>query len=196
MKIEDGAGTGRLVKVNGRQELDVFAIIESEFESANDQGLAYNINSGEIASASGDATLLYFKNDEDTAYIIDAIACGFRGFTSLTDMVVVSIYRNPTGGDLITDATAADMEQNANFGSSNQLSAGTLVYKGKNAGTITGGDLYAIVYAGNNSRVFATLNIEIPKGGSIAMKVVGAGATAGNSYCALIGHLKDPVRDV
>ena len=196
MKIEDGKGSGRQARVNAKQELDVFAIIESEFESANDNGLAYNLNSGEIASASGDATLLYFKNDEDSTYIINAIACGFRGFTSLTDSLVVSIYRNPTGGDLITDATAADMEQNANFGSSNQLSAGTLVYKGKNAGTITGGDLYAIVYAGNNSRVFATLNIEIPKGGSIAMKVVGAGATAGNSYCALIGHLKVPLREI
>ena len=63
MKIEDGAGTGRQVKVNGRQELNVFAVIESETEAANDQGLTYNLNSGEVTGiTSASATLLYFKN--------------------------------------------------------------------------------------------------------------------------------------
>ena len=195
MKIEDGGGSGRQAKINGRQEINVFAVIETETEAANDQGLTYNLNSGEVTGiTSGDATLLYFKNDESSIYVITAIALGARGFTSLGDMIVATVYRNPDAGDLISDATAADIKSNSNFGSSNQLAVGSLLYKGKNAGTITGGEEFAVIYMGNNSRVFAALNIELPKGSSIAIKIEGASATAGNAYCALIGHLKDPVR--
>jgi len=195
MKIDDGAGSGRQARVNGRKELDVFAVIESELESANDNGLAYNLNSGEVTSiASGDATLIYFKNGEAATFVIDAIAVGLRGFTNLTDMAVLTIIKNPTAGDLISDATAIDINSNSNFGSSNVINNGSDLFKGKNAGTITGGSDHAIIYAANNARVFAILNMELTKGASIAVKVVGAGASAGNAYCALIGHLKDEVR--
>ena len=197
MKIDDGTGSGRQSGVNGRQELNVFAVIESELESANDHGLAYNLNSGEITSiASGDATLIYFKNGEDSTFVIDAIAVGLRGFTSLTDMAVLTVIKNPTAGDLITDATAVSIKSNSNFGSSNLINNGSDIFKGKNSGTVTGGTDHAIIYAGNNARVFAILNMELTKGASIAVKVVGAGASAGNAYCALVGHLKDGVRGV
>ena len=195
MKIEDGAGSGRLAKINGRQELNVFSVVESETEAANDHGLAYNLNSGEVTGITSEsATLIYFKNDESSTYVITAIAMAARGFTSLADMIVATVHRNPDAGDLISDATAANIKSNSNYGSSNQLTAGTLLYKGKNAGTISGGEEYAIIYMGNNSRVFAVLNIEVPKGGSIAVSIDSTSATAGNAYCALVGHLKDPVR--
>ena len=194
MKIDDSTGSGHGLKINSNNEAHVFAIVESELESANDKGLAYNLNSGEVAGiTSGDASLIYFKNDESEVYIIDAIAIGLRGFTGLSDMAVVEVIKNPTGGDIISDATAADMKSNANFGSSNALEVGTLVYKGKNSGTITDGVLHAYAYANNNSRTFAVLNMEVPRGGSVAVKVT-SDATAGNAYCALIGHLKDPNR--
>jgi hypothetical protein len=195
MKLEDGGGSGRVAKVNGRQEVKTFSVIESETEAANDLGLTYNLNSGEVTSiTSAAATLIYFKNDEDSTYVINAIAIGARGFTGLADMIVATIYRNPDAGDLISDATAADINSNSNFGSSNQLGAGTLLYKGKNAGTISGGEVFGVIYANNNGRVAPPLNIEIPKGASIAVSIVAASATAGNAYAALIGHLKDPVR--
>ena len=194
MKIQDDTGTGKGMKINANNEAHVFAVIESEIESANDKGLAYNLNSGEVSGiASGDATLIYFKNDEEEIFVIDAIALGLRGFTGLTDMAQVTVIRNPDAGDLVTDATPVDMASNANFGSSNELEVGTLVFKGKNAGTITGGDDHALIYAGNNGRVFAILNMEVPRGGSVAVKVV-SDATAGTAYGALIGHLKDPNR--
>lgn len=196
MKLDDGKGSGRQAGVNGRNELDVFAVIESELESANDRGLAYNLNSGEITGiASGDATLIYFKNGEEATFVVDAIAVGLRGFTSLTDLAVLTVIKNPTAGDIITDETPISINSNSNFGSSNVINNGTSLFKGKNAGTITGGSDHAIIYAANNSRVFAVLNTELPKGSSIAVKVVGAGASAGNAYCALVGHLKDIVRD-
>jgi len=195
MKLDDGAGSGRQAEVNGRKELSTFSVTESELQSANGKGLAYNLNSGEVTGiASGSATLIYFKNGEPSGYIITAIAIGLRGFTSLTDMAVVTVIKNPTAGDLISDATVIDINSNSYFGSSNIINSGSSLFKGKNSGTITGGTDHAIIYGGNNSRIFATLNMEIPKGSSVAVKVVGAGATAGNAYCALIGHLKDTVR--
>jgi len=193
MKVQDDTGSSYGLKVNANNEAHVFAVIETEIESAADKGIAYNLNSGEITGiASGDATLLYFKNDEEETYIIDAIALGLRGFTGISDMAMVTVVRNPTGGDLITDATGADIKSNTNFGSSNALEVGTSLYKGKNSGTVTG-ETHALIYAGNNSRTFATLVMEIPRGGSVAVKIE-SDATAGNAYCAFIGHLKDPNR--
>ena len=194
MDIRDATGSGSGQRVNKNNEAYVFAVIESELESANDKGLAYNLNSGEITGiTSGDASLIYFKNDEDETYILDAVALGLRGFTGLTDLATVEVYKNITGGDIISDETPAQMKSNSNFGSSNTLGVGSLVYKGKNSGTMTGGEIHALVYAGNNSRTFATLSMEIPRGGSVAVKVT-SDATAGNCYCALIGHLKDSNR--
>ena len=195
MKIQDDTGTGKGLKINANNEMVAFAVIESELESATDKGLAYNLNSGEVASiASGDATLIYFKNNEEEVYVIDAVAVGVRGFTGLSDMAVLTVIKNPAAGDLITDATAADMKSNTNFGSSNELEPTSFLYKGKNSGTITGGTDHAIIYAGNNSRVFATLGMDIPRGGSVAVKIV-SDATAGTAYGALVGHLKDPNRE-
>jgi hypothetical protein len=195
-KIDDGVGSGRQASVNGRNELDVFAVVESELESANDNGLAYNLNSGEVTGiTSGDATLIYFKNGEAATFVINAVAVGLRGFTSLTDMAVLTVIKNPTAGDLVSDATPISINSNSNFGSSNVVNNGSDLFKGKNSGTITGGEDHAIIYAGNNSRVFAVLNMELSKGASIAVKVVGAGASAGNAYCALVGHLKDEIRN-
>ncbi len=152
MKIEDGSGSGRLAAVNKSQELKTFSVIESETEAAADKGLGFNLNSGEITGiTSGDATLLYFKNGEDTTYIVDAIAVGLRGFTGLTDMATVTVLKNPQSGDLISDSIAADIKSNTNFGSANELVTDTLLYKGKNSGTISGEDeIHAILYTGNS----------------------------------------------
>lgn len=192
--IEDPS-TGYKAKVTKRNEVNTFSVTESESEFANTKGDVYNLNSGEITSlTAGDASLLYFYNDEDVDYVLSALAVGIRGFTGLSDMATVTIVRNPTGGDLITDATAASINSNSNFGSSRTTSTGTLLYKGKAAGTISGGDDHAILYIGNNSRLYASLPIEIPKGSSIAIKV-DSDATAGSAYCALVGYFKDSTRE-
>ena len=78
-------------------------------------------------------------------------------------------------------------------GSSKTLKSTTLAYKGKVSGTITGGDDAAQFYMGNNSRLFATINFEIERGSSIALKITGT-TTGGNCYAALIIHTKDSAR--
>lgn len=194
MVIKDGTGTGKELGINGRNEAKVFAVSESEAQAANDLGNAYNINTGEITGlTAGDATMLYFKNDEEETFVIEAIAVGLRGFTGLTNVAQIYITKNPTGGDLITDETAVTMNENRNFGSAKTLSSGSKVYKGKAAGTITGGSDVALLYAKNNDRGYFPINLEIPRGSSIAVRVE-SDATAGTCYAALIAHKYDSAR--
>ena len=188
MKIEDGSGKGYLVRVDSNNRLRTKAITESEAFNATENGNSYNINTG-LISISGDATLLYFENTGDSDYVLEAIALGeFEGITH-SDDPYITVVSNPTGGDLISDATAVDINQNRNIGSSKSLSAN--VYKGKVGGTLTGGNNahhfpYTINWSG---RSFFTFSLLIPKGSSIGIKLT-ANVTSGsaNLYCALIGH--------
>jgi hypothetical protein len=188
-QIDNGNGT--TANINDKRELKVFSVQESESQAAVEVGDAYNINTGDIGCA-GDTTLLYFKNDEDYPVFIEAFAVGIKGST-ITDQATVTWINNPTGGDLITDATAVSMNQNRLVGSSKSLKSTTFAYKGKVSGTITGGSDAAQFYMGNNSRLFATINFEIERGSSIAIKLTDT-TTGGNAYAALILHTKDSAR--
>lgn len=95
MKIEDGTGTGQQAKVNGRNEQTVFSIQESEAQNAAELGDAYNINTGELTlSSSTSSGLLYFKNDEDTDIIVEAIAFGLRDITGGDGFQKLYVVRN------------------------------------------------------------------------------------------------------
>jgi len=191
MIIENGAGNGNKLAVNGANEAKVFSVTKSQAQDAADLGNAFNINTGDITCA-GDTTICYFKNDEDTDVILEAFAVGLRGST-VADLATVTFITNPTAGDLISDATDADMTANRKAGSSKVLKSTTLAYKGKVSGTVTGGVNAAQFYMGNNSRLFATINWVISRGSSIAIKITDT-TTAGNLYGALILHKKDDVR--
>jgi hypothetical protein len=188
-QIDNGNGT--TVDVNGKREMKTFSITESESQASTSLGDAFNINTGDIPCG-GDSTLIYFKNDEDTDIVIESIAVGIRGST-VADMATVILIANPTGGDLITDATAVDMNGNRRIGSSKTLKSTTLAYKGKVSGTITGGSDVGQFYTGNNQRLFATINFQVERGSSIAIKLEGT-TTGGNAYGALILYRKDADR--
>ena len=189
MRIEDGGGKNGFAEVNNEQRLKTQSVTESEALHAAEVGDAYNINTG-LISITGDATLLYIKNNEDKDLVIEAIALGsFEGITH-SDDPYITLVRNPTGGDLVSDTTAVDMNQNRNFGSSKTLTAST--YKGKVGGTLTGGNDIAFLQATPGGRSFYGINFVIPKGSSVGIKLV-ANASSGsaNWYCAAIVHLKD-----
>ena len=164
----------------------------SKLQVAGFAGNAYNINTGPIAlTGTADSALLYFKNDEAQDYLVANLEVGIGTLSAtITDSALVTVIRNPTGGDLITDATAASIVANSNFGSANTFSVTTLAYKGKDGGTITGGDDYAQFYVNGNSRLFADLNVDIPTSSSIAIKIDLNTSGGGNVYVALVGHLR------
>jgi hypothetical protein len=188
-QLLDGTGSGSKAKVGADKRLQVRAITEDEVIHNAELGNAYNINTG-LISVTGDSTLVYLKNNSDDNYILTDIAIGaFDGLTH-TDFPYITLVRNPTGGDLISDATAVDMNENRNFGSSK--TANVDAYKGKVGGTITGGSDIAILQTNKTGRSFFGIDFLLPKGGAVAVKLT-ANASSGtaNYYCALIGYFKD-----
>jgi hypothetical protein len=195
-QIIDGTGSGKKANVDENNQLHTFSVTESEQRQATEIGNEYNINSGTInlsTNSSTRNTILYFKNDEDNDYIASAIAVGLgTRSATVSDAANIWIVRNPTAGTTITNAAAADINSNSNFGSSKTLKTTTLVYKGADGdGATTGGSDHAILYM-SDGRLFAGLNIVIPRGSSIAVEIDGNTSGSFNVYAALIGYVKDP----
>lgn len=192
-KIEDGKGSGKEAQVDSQNRLRTHAVTESESLHASEEGTSYNLNTG-LISISGDATLMYYKNTGIKDFLVEAIAiASFDGIT-YSDKPYITLIRNPTGGDLITDATPLDQNQNRNFGSTDTLAG--LAYKGKVGGTVTGGEDIALLQTPTSGRSFFTTNFVLPKGSSIAIKLT-ANVSSGsaNLYCAIIGFEKDDTTD-
>jgi len=180
-------------RTNSKGESLIFGVTETEAQAAIENGLAYNLNTKDITGlTAGDATLIYVKNEETQPLIVEQIIIGARGLTGLSDMAQWTTIINPTGGDLITDATEAPIKKNRKT-RGDDLSTNTLVYKGKAAGTITGGDEEFYGYINNNQRLPLPLTFEIEKGDSFAVKLE-SDATAGTVYCAIVCHIKDEDR--
>ena len=191
MKIEDGTGTGFKAKVDSNKRIHTQSVTESEALHASEIGDGYNISSGQI-SFTGNGTLLYIQNNSDQELVIEAIAVGTDGGGTYTSSLrpFITVVRNPTAGDLITDATEVDHSINRNFGSSKTLTADT--YKGKQAGTLTGGTSLGIFQVSQAGRDFFQIDMIIPKGSSIGISITN-GLSSGTSkvYCAAVVHLKD-----
>ena len=193
MKLEDGKGKGLYAQVDTENRLRTHAVTETEALHSSEEGNAYNINTG-LITISNDATLIYLKNNENKDIVIEAVAIGsFTGITHSTSPYI-TLVRNPTGGDLITDATAVSMNQNRNFGSSNTLLVDT--YKGKVGGTLTGGNDIAILQVTPGGRSFYTIDFILPKGSSVGIKLT-ANVSSGSAsyYAALICYLKEDTTD-
>ena len=191
MIIRD-AVTGTAAHVDANRDLHTFSVVETEIDAALEKGNAYNVNTGLIAmTGTATSACLYFKNDEVTDYVIVGFVTyvGVRSAT-VTDYPLFTVIKEPTGGDVISDATAVDIRSNSNFGSSNSLSSGTLCYKGKDGGTATGGSTHAIVGVSEGRNQFS-LPMELPRGSSVAITVDLNTSGGANVYVALIGYLKD-----
>lgn len=191
MIIEDGTGSGKKLKIGEDNRAQTRAITETESIHNGELGNAYNFNTG-LITISGDATLMYVKNNSDNNLVITGIAIGsFSGITHSTSPYL-TLVRNPTGGDLISDATAISMNQNRNFGSNQTASID--IYKGKVSGTLTGGNDIAILQVIPATRNILSLDLILPKGSSLGIKLT-ANVSSGSAsyYCALISYFKDDI---
>lgn len=193
-EIIDGTGTGKRALVDSNNQLHTFSITEDEQRQAAELGNEYNINTGTInisTDSTTRTTLLYFKNDEDEDFIVTAVAVGLgTRAATVTDSANVFIVRNPTSGTTITNANDVDINSNVNFGSNKTLKSTTLAYKGADTeGATSGGTDHALLYM-TDGRLFAGLNIELPKGSSVAVEIDGNTSGSFNVYAALIGYIK------
>lgn len=188
--IKDGTGLGREAKVDPDFRLHTHSVTLSENLEAGTEGESFNLNTG-LISFSTDGTLLYLKNNEDDDLLVEAIAIGsFEGVT-YSDDPYITLIKNPTGGDLINDATAVAINETRNFGSSRALVAD--VYKGKSSGTISGGSDTAILQVTPGGRSFYTIGFILKRGNSLAIKLtLNESSGSANYYAAVICYLRDP----
>jgi hypothetical protein len=196
MIIENGVGNANKARVDANNQLHVFAVTENEQNSANEHGHLYNINTGLIAlTGTGTSGVLYIKNNEtsvdgESNLIISSIIVGlYTRSATVTDLATVTIVRNPTAGTVVSDATAVDINSNSNFGSSNTLSS--LMYKGADSKTLTGGTDHAILAISEGRSAINELNVDLAKGASLGVTVDLNTSGGANLYIAVVCYRKD-----
>jgi hypothetical protein len=133
--IKDGAGTGNEAKVDANNRLNTKAVSEETLHdnSISDAEVYYVTTLGfiDINTVNTETAILYTKNTSTTKrFVINSIrTCG-------NQVQKVIMYKNPTAGTIIDNATAGQ-NTNANFSSSNSPSLTT--YKGADTYTFTNG---------------------------------------------------------
>lgn len=198
MIIENGVGDGRKARVDGNNQLHVFAVTENEQNSAAEHGNLYNLNTGVIAlTGTGDSAVFYMKNNEsaidgESNFIITTIIFGLYGRSAtITDSATATLIRNPTAGTIIDDAVSADMISNSNFGSSNNLDD-SFIYKASATGkTLTGGTDHALVLLTEGRTSAPELNIDLAKGSSLGIKIDLNTSGGADCYVAVVGYRKE-----
>lgn len=134
--IKDGTGQGYNAKVFDNNKLAVQSVSQSRLAYfADTEKASYLIATGGFISLTTTDTetgILYLKYTGDGDLHITSIR------TCSTASNKWLLYKNPTTGTLISNATAG-ISNNTNFGSSNVLPA--TVYKGADGATLTNGSI-------------------------------------------------------
>lgn len=183
VQILDGTGGGFAAEVQSDNRLATSAITLSTEVHANEEGDAYNINSGYVTLTNAtDTPIMYILNNEDKDLVIQALAIGIGPSTSGTGIGPrITVQRNPTGGTIISSTpTNVAINSNRNYGSSKTLNV--TAYVGATGDTLTGGVDHLTILASANARAFITINEILPKGTSIG---VFCEAQASNSSMAI-----------
>ena len=143
MIITDGSGDGYQAKVDSNNHLHTEAVTTTQLKTACIRGDAFNFNTGAITLTSGNESAIgYFGYQGDDPFVITEILLILGAATgTLTSDGTVKIYRNPTGGTIVSNADPIEIAANRNFSSSKVVSGN--MYKGAEGYTITGGDLFA-----------------------------------------------------
>jgi hypothetical protein len=171
--IRDGIGSGKEAKVTNDNRLSTTSVTETEADRATDLGTRYNINTGTVTlTDAANTTVLYIKNNEDSDLIVTALIYNLGNSTGGTGDLTVDVIRNPTTGDIVTNANDVDILQNQNHGSTRPLVADT--YKGATSeAVITDGDVtISTLSASGTGRIVIALGaLTLQKGSTLAVNV-------------------------
>lgn len=189
--LEDGTGRGNKCRVNDENKLETFAINQNSANFHNNSGNRYNLNTDDTTITNdGESVLLYIKNNESRELVIDAFVIILGASTGGSGDAKGYIYRNPTLGTIISNATPMSIISNLNYGSSNALTAD--IFKGAQGSTQTNGvkSLTTIMTAGATN-VISVGDIVLPKGSSVALGITPpAGNTSMNIHVAALCYLR------
>jgi hypothetical protein len=176
VQIKSG-NSGEVAEVDSNKRLHTAAVIETESNHACDSGVEekYNINTGTITLTNATKTsILYIKNEGNDDLVITALIYNLGNSTGGTGDGTVDVLRNPTAGDIITNANDVAVgpaaSANQNFGASNILSG--KFYKGATGETaLSGGSLtVSSLLASPAGRIVITLgSVVLPKGSSLGI---------------------------
>lgn len=168
-RIIDGTGSGKSVKINARNRIEIEGVVVPSSQDAAGDGLLFLLGTDKInLTSSNESAVFYVKNSGDeTLEIVKFTFCG----TAMTgasagDMYTVRIYKNPTG---ITGTTSVANSVNTNFGSSNVIDA--TLKGGAEGASLTNGTLagQALFPASDLTRF--EVFFYIPKGSSFGVTV-------------------------
>lgn len=184
-----------------RGQTDAVSIVEEDLATIT--GRKYNINTGNITLTNATkTTVLYVKNTDQHDMAIDLFVYNLGNASDGANIisgenVVIDIIRNPTTGDIITNANDAAIgpgqSANGNFGSTNTMSG--LFYKGASGETAVNGDIHVTTISPVSSgRIALALGyIIIPQGFSIAIDYTPpTGNTSQTCQFALRTHIRTP----
>lgn len=176
ISLKDGS-SGNVALVDSNRRLSVQSINQPESDHACDSGIEekFNINTGDITLTNATATsVLYIKNTGNDPLVITSLIYNLGATTSGTGDVKIDVLRNPTAGDIVTNANAVAVgpaaSANQNFGSANTLTG--LFYKGATGETaFTDGSVTVTTRsASNTGRIVVTLGaVVLPKGSSLGV---------------------------
>ena len=142
MIINDGAGTGAQARVDSLKRLHTDAKSTSILEYSALKGDAYNFNTGSMTlTTAGESAVGYFEYLDDFPFVIEEILFIIGATTGGSGDGTAKIYRNPTGGTIVSGAVPVEVASNRDFSSSKQPVAN--MYKGAEGNTITGGTVFA-----------------------------------------------------
>ena len=170
MAIIQDSATGLTAKVSVNNRLQVHSITTSEASTAATEGDGYNINTGLITlTDAAESGVLYIQNNEDRDLQIEFLEVILAPSTGgvVTDTTRVRVYRNPTGGTLISGAVLVSNNQNRNFGTNRTLTADA--YKGATGNTVTGGNIIVEVFVNPGERELLNIDMTLTKGDSVAV---------------------------
>ena len=193
MIIEDGTGTGQSVKVDDLNRFYTNGIEQNVANFHNISGDRYNLNTDDITLTSdSESVLMYIKNNDPRDLVVDAIVQILGASTGGSGNLKSYVYRNPTGGTIVSDATAIAIESNLNYGSNNTLTAD--IYAGAEGKTQTGGvKSLTSILTPPTTNIISVGDIILPKGQSIAVSIIPqSGNTSMLVHIAALVYSKDP----
>lgn len=171
MIISDGGLTGNKASVSPQGRLKTSAVTLSQSEREAFIGDKFNINTGSITLTNAtETTLMYIKNNADLDFVISTFIYNLGNTTGGSGDITANVIRQPTAGDIITNANNVDVVSNLNFGSSKTASLDA--YKGASGeSVVTDGDVSISTISPSPTGRIAITNatLVMPKGTTLAV---------------------------
>jgi len=187
MKIEDGLGTGKLVKVNSNHKLEVEAVTISEQHNIAIETQSTFQISGEITIGTSETTVITLKNTHSTK---DVIITYIRVMSIGAAVSNASAYFNvKLGGEYASGGTAIT---SVNMYTDSPVTATVESYEGSGTAIVMGGTPVEIDrnYTANSMQSYGKEgSVIVPKNSSISITHKGS-TVAGTAYARISYYME------